>query len=99
MADSVAVMYAGQVVEYANVVNLFAEPKHPYTQGLLASMPRLGDVQDELNVIPGVVPSLIDPPTGCRFANRCPHRFERCDDDPPLIDLDGKRQVRCWLYE
>lgn len=99
MANTVAVMYAGQIVEYADVYRLFAAPKHPYTQGLLASMPILGDVRDELTVIPGVVPSLVDPPKGCRFADRCPHRFEKCSADPPLIELEDKRQVRCWLYE
>jgi peptide/nickel transport system ATP-binding protein len=99
MANTVAVMYAGQIVESADVKWIFTDPKHPYTQGLLASMPMLGNVQDELNVIPGVVPSLIDPPKGCRFANRCPHRFERCDEDPPLLKLEDGRQVRCWLYE
>jgi peptide/nickel transport system ATP-binding protein len=99
MADTVVVMYAGQIVEYADVHKLFAEPLHPYTQGLLASMPTLGDVRDELQVIPGVVPSLINPPQGCRFANRCPHRFERCDQEPPLIKTEDGRQVRCWLYD
>jgi peptide/nickel transport system ATP-binding protein len=99
MADTVVVMYAGQIVEYADVHKLFAEPLHPYTQGLLASMPTLGDVRDELQVIPGVVPSLINPPQGCRFANRCPHRFERCDEEPPLIKTEDGRQVRCWLYD
>jgi peptide/nickel transport system ATP-binding protein len=99
MADQVVVMYAGQIVEYADVQSIFADPKHPYTQGLLASMPMLGNVREELNVIPGVVPSLVNPPRGCRFANRCPHRFARCEQDPPLITLEDKRQVRCWLYE
>ncbi|WP_370650215.1 oligopeptide/dipeptide ABC transporter ATP-binding protein [Oscillochloris sp. ZM17-4] len=68
MADSVAVMYAGQIIEYADVRSIFADPKHPYTQGLLHSMPVLGHVRDELEVIPGTVPSLIGPPAGCRFA-------------------------------
>jgi peptide/nickel transport system ATP-binding protein len=99
MADNVAVMYAGQIVEYADVQRLFADPKHPYTEGLLASIPVLGQVQDELAVIPGVVPSLIDPPTGCRFKERCPYRFERCDEPPPLFELEGKRLARCWLHE
>ena len=99
MADNVAVMYAGQVVEYGNVQGIFENPKHPYTQGLLASMPMLGEQRDELIVIPGTVPSLVKPPTGCRFANRCPYRFERCDDAPPLIPLAGGRQSRCWLHE
>jgi peptide/nickel transport system ATP-binding protein len=99
MADNVIVMYAGQVVEYSDVRGIFAEPRHPYTQGLLASMPVLGREVEELAVIPGTVPSLINPPTGCRFAERCDKRFDRCDEAPPLIDLEGKGQVRCWLYD
>jgi peptide/nickel transport system ATP-binding protein len=99
MADSVAVMYAGQIIEYADVRALFADPKHPYTQGLLNSMPVLGQVREELAVIPGTVPSLIKPPKGCRFASRCSHRFEKCDQPPELIPLEDGRQVRCWLYE
>jgi peptide/nickel transport system ATP-binding protein len=99
MADSVVVMYAGQVVEYAEVRALFANPKHPYTEGLLNSMPVLGQVRDELAVIPGTVPSLINPPQGCRFASRCSKRFEKCDQAVPLFDQEGGRKVRCWLYE
>ncbi len=98
MADTVAVMYAGQIVEYADVRSLFANPKHPYTQGLLASVPVLGQVRDELAVIPGTVPSLIHPPRGCRFANRCSHRFERCDEPIELLAMEDQRQTRCWLY-
>jgi peptide/nickel transport system ATP-binding protein len=98
MADRVAVMYAGQVVEFADVQAIFAAPLHPYTQGLLNSIPVLGRVRDELEVIPGTVPSLIDPPPGCRFAPRCSRRFERCDQEPPLIATDDGRTVRCWLY-
>lgn len=99
MADRVVVMYAGQVVENATVQMLFADPLHPYTQGLLASVPILGRVQDELAVIPGVVPNLINPPDGCRFANRCAKKFDACDKLPPLFERDGERQVRCWLYD
>ncbi len=98
MADRVAVMYAGQIVEYADVYSLFESPKHPYTQGLLGSMPQLGEVREELAVIRGVVPSLINPPQGCRFADRCDHRFEQCEQAPPLIQLGDRREVRCWLY-
>jgi peptide/nickel transport system ATP-binding protein len=98
MADSVAVMYAGQIIEYANVRAIFTSPKHPYTQGLLDSMPVLGQVRDELTVIPGTVPSLINPPTGCRFAARCSKRFEKCDQPPPVIDVEDGGKVRCWLY-
>ncbi|MGC8799804.1 ABC transporter ATP-binding protein [Chloroflexus sp.] len=98
MADSVVVMYAGQVVEYADVQSLFSDPKHPYTRGLLNSMPVLGDEREELEVIPGTVPSLINPPKGCRFASRCSKRFEKCDQPPPMIELGSNRRVRCWLY-
>ncbi len=98
MADSVAVMYAGQIVEYAAVRALFRSPKHPYTQGLLNSMPVLGQVRDELEVIPGTVPSLINPPTGCRFASRCSKRIEKCDQAPPMVPAEDGRTVRCWLY-
>lgn len=98
MADSVVVMYAGQVVEYADVQSLFSDPKHPYTRGLLNSMPVLGDEREELEVIPGTVPSLINPPQGCRFASRCSKRFEKCDQPPPMIELGSNRRVRCWLY-
>jgi peptide/nickel transport system ATP-binding protein len=99
MADNVIVMYAGEVVEYADVKSIFAQPKHPYTVGLLASMPVLGQVRDELEVIPGTVPSLLNPPKGCRFASRCPKRFEKCDQHPDLIPQENGRRVRCWLYE
>ncbi|PDW01680.1 ABC transporter ATP-binding protein [Candidatus Viridilinea mediisalina] len=98
MADNVIVMYAGQVVEYAEVKQLFANPLHPYTIGLLNSMPVLGDVRDELAVIPGTVPSLINPPVGCRFAARCDRRFERCTETPPMVEPEQGRRVRCWLY-
>ncbi len=101
MADNVLVMYAGKVVEYAPVKELFADPKHPYTQGLIASIPVLGVVKDELDVIPGSVPSLLDLPPGCRFATRCPYKMDRCDqEEPPLIQIEGAgdRIARCWLY-
>lgn len=99
MVDNVMVMYAGKVVEYAPVKELFAAPKHPYTQGLLASIPVLGAVKDELDTIQGTVPSLLNLPPGCRFAGRCPYKMERCDqEEPPLIKMEGNRLVRCWLY-
>jgi peptide/nickel transport system ATP-binding protein len=99
MAENVAVLYAGQVVEYARVVELFADAKHPYTQGLLASIPVLGTPREELEVIPGVVPGLINPPAGCRFADRCAHRFEKCDTPVPMFAMGRMRRVRCWLYD
>ncbi|MEX2655211.1 MAG: ABC transporter ATP-binding protein [Acidimicrobiia bacterium] len=104
MADRVAVMYAGQIVEETDVHTLFSDPKHPYTQGLLGSIPVLGAVKDELETIPGVVPSLVDLPTGCRFASRCKARVEHdltiCTEvAPDLIPVADNHGVRCWLYD
>jgi peptide/nickel transport system ATP-binding protein len=99
MADNVAVMYAGKIVEEAPVQELFDEPKHPYTQGLLASIPVLGEIKEKLAVIPGSVPSLRNLPPGCRFANRCPYVMDICrTDEPGLIRLSEFRTARCWLY-
>jgi len=103
MAENVAVMYAGQIVEYSDVRTIFAQPRMPYTQGLLASIPVLGDVRERLAVIPGSVPSLVDLPPGCRFANRCVPRVEHnltiCEQtDPALLPIEEGHDVRCWLY-
>jgi len=103
MADKVIVMYAGQVVEEADVFTLFDEPKHPYTKGLIDSIPHLEyDSQEKLYSIPGSVPTLQQMPKGCRFHTRCPHVTEKCiSDKPPHICIDNKpdHKVRCWLYE
>ncbi len=100
MADRVAVMYAGQIVEEANVEDLFANPKHPYTEGLIASIPVLGQVTDKLEVIPGSVPNLINLPTGCRFTPRCKYAMKICPEVmPSLIETTQGHTVRCWLYE
>jgi len=98
LADQVAVMYAGQLVEISDAAHFFREPLHPYSQKLMASVPRLRD-DTKLEYIPGRPPSLIDLPRGCRFAPRCPRRFDKCDQDPPMIHTEDGRQVRCWLYE
>ena len=100
MADEVAVMYAGQIVEQADVLPLFQDPKHPYTQGLLASIPKLAtDPSERLTVIQGTVPNLLRLPIGCRFAARCPHVMPICREvDPLLGTLDDGRKVRCHLY-
>lgn len=96
LADDVAVMYAGQIIEVSDARRFFESPLHPYSQKLMASVPRLhGDKEPEF--ITGQPPSLINPPTGCRFAERCPARFEKCTEEPPVIDQDG-RKVKCWLY-
>jgi peptide/nickel transport system ATP-binding protein len=97
LADRVAVMYAGQVVEVSDAPTFFSAPLHPYSQALMASVPRLrGDQEPEF--ITGQPPSLLDPPSGCRFAPRCPSRSGTCGQDPPLVARNG-RQVRCWLHE
>ncbi|HXV82715.1 MAG TPA: ABC transporter ATP-binding protein, partial [Candidatus Binatia bacterium] len=98
LADRVAVMYAGQMVELSDAARFFREPLHPYSQKLMASVPRLRE-DKKLEFIPGAPPSLMSPPRGCRFAPRCPLRFHRCDEEPPLIDVPDGRQVKCWLYE
>jgi peptide/nickel transport system ATP-binding protein len=96
-AQRVLVMYAGQVVEESPVQLLFSAPHHPYTQGLLAAVPRLGMRRDRLAVIPGTVPSATAWPSGCRFRARCPHAFERCDTQPPLYQIGPQRFSRCHL--
>ncbi len=98
-ADEVAVMYLGQIVERAPVEALFARPLHPYTQGLLASLPDPeADEDEDLKAIPGLVPSIFEPIPGCRFAGRCPQRFERCDTPPELLPHQEDHLVRCFLY-
>ncbi|MBN1486015.1 MAG: ABC transporter ATP-binding protein [Anaerolineae bacterium] len=104
MADRVAVMYAGRIVEKADVLTLFANPLHPYTQGLIASVPVLGRVKEELATIPGNVPNLIDLPPGCRFASRCQARekygLQLCTEiEPELVTVQDGQEVRCWLYQ
>ena len=102
MAARVVVMYAGEVVEEAGVADIFDRPFHPYTQGLLKSMPRIvdptGGRKQRLNEIPGIVPVLTEIVRGCRFAERCPHVFEICrQTHPELMAVGEKHQARCWL--
>jgi peptide/nickel transport system ATP-binding protein len=106
MCDRVAVMYAGEIVEQADTATLFFDPKHPYTRGLIGSVPTLGDVRDELMTIPGSVPNLIDLPAACRFAPRCVPRVAQqvahCETDHPELRRVGGaaagHDVRCWIY-
>jgi peptide/nickel transport system ATP-binding protein len=96
LADRVAVMYAGQIVEVCDNYRFFSEPLHPYSAKLMASVPKLrGDAEPDF--ITGQPPSLLSPPTGCRFAERCNERFERCVEEPPTVDKNG-HQVKCWLH-
>jgi oligopeptide/dipeptide ABC transporter ATP-binding protein len=92
------VMYAGEVVEQAAAGPLYAAPAHPYTEGLLRAMPRLGQARDRLATIPGAVPSSAAWPAGCRFRERCPYAWARCETEhPPLYQLGDGRSVRCHL--
>jgi oligopeptide/dipeptide ABC transporter, ATP-binding protein, C-terminal domain len=99
-ATRVMVMYAGKAVECADVKDIFASPLHPYTLGLLKSIPLPTDKKDELYSIKGNIPSPKDYPAGCRFSSRCEKCCERCiDTEPPLFEMKDGRKVRCWLYE
>jgi oligopeptide/dipeptide ABC transporter ATP-binding protein len=106
MCERIAVMYAGQIVEQTDAKTLFAEPRHPYTQGLIGSIPVLGVVKDKLDIIPGAVPNLINLPPGCRFAPRCrarvEHNLEICVKRLPTLQelraSGATHTVRCWLY-
>ena len=104
MADTVAVMYAGKIVEQTDVQTLFDQPLHPYTQGLIGSIPVLGERKEKLAVIPGNVQNLIGLPPGCAFANRCTarieHKLEICNRiNPDLVASKPEHEVRCWLYQ
>ena len=98
-ADNILVLYAGKVVEYGSVKDIFNDPKHPYTQGLLSSIPPLTEDVDELNTIEGTVPAPGQMPAGCRFSPRCPYATERCRTEQPGIYHAGNALVSCFKYE
>ncbi len=104
MCDRVNVMYAGRIVEEAGIIELFENPKHPYTEALIGSTPVLGETDKELTTIPGSVPNLINLPSGCKFAPRCrariEHELELCTEEEPILkEVAANHWVRCWLYE
>ncbi len=96
LADKMATMYAGQIIELADSESYFGKPLHPYTQKLLGSVPTLRE-DKEIAPIPGTPPNLLNPPVGCRFRPRCDQAMEICEKEPPMFSLDGHR-VKCWLY-
>jgi len=99
LVDRIAIMYAGKIVEIADCFPLFEKPLHPYTVGLLKSIPNISLEKQELGIMPGSPPDLINPPTGCRFHPRCLRSFKKCSlIEPPLKEVGGNRSVRCWLY-
>ncbi len=98
ICDRATIMYAGDVCETAEVKDIFRNPLHPYTQGLLQSVPKVEHVE-QLSTIPGIVPNLIDPPTGCRFHPRCPHKMDICPEKkPPIIEYVPGHSVACYLF-
>jgi len=99
LAEKVAVMYAGKIVEYGTAEQIYGNPQHPYTQALLRAIPRLHGEKTKLEYIPGSPPDLRQPPKGCRFYPRCPKRFEPCDkEEPPLIEVEKGHFAACWLH-
>lgn len=97
IADKIGIMYAGEIVEFDCAEQIYKEPKHPYTQALIAAIPRLRDTRD-ISYIKGNPPNLANPPKGCRFRDRCSHAMEVCKQDPPVIRTNVG-YVRCWLYD
>ena len=92
-------MYAGKIVEIGTSEQIYYNPQHPYTKGLLAAIPRIRGEITKLEWIPGVPPDLRNPPPGCRFAPRCKFKFEPCDkEEPPIIEIEPGHYVSCWLY-
>jgi len=99
MCNRVAVMYAGSIVEQAEAIEIFEQPKHPYTQGLWGAIPLIDQEKESLAVIPGAVPDLGRLPQGCKFHPRCPHRFKPCDGErPPMAEVSPGRHAACYLY-
>lgn len=98
IANKIAIMYAGQIVEMASTDDIYKNPRHPYTQALIAAVPRLRSKEKKIHFVKGSPPSLLNPPTGCRFYPRCPKAMDMCKKDPPEFKTDAG-YVRCWLYE
>lgn len=97
-ADKIGIMYAGQLVEFGNSKDLYINPKHPYTQALIGSIPRLHSTHKDLQFIAGSSPNMLELPAGCKYFSRCPFAKELCRKDPPQIELENGF-VRCWLYK
>jgi oligopeptide/dipeptide ABC transporter ATP-binding protein len=100
MAQDVAVMYLGKIVEYGPVNRIFKDHLHPYTEGLLRSIPVLGQRTAGRRLVPikGMVPDARKIPVGCGFASRCPYRMPKCTQEPPMLEIESGYQVRCWLH-
>ena len=100
MCDKVAIIYGGQIVEYAPASMIYHNPKHPYTIGLIKAFPNLEGKKQRLISIPGAPPDLVHPPVGCRFAARCSFATSKCQTEaPPLLEVESGHQARCWYAE
>jgi len=98
--DSSAIMYAGKLMERGTVVDIYKNPFHPYTQGLVGSFPSIKGAKKEMESIPGSPPNLLQPPPGCRFHPRCPHVMDICkSEEPQIVELEKGHLVACWLCE
>jgi len=98
--DSTAIMYAGKLVEYGNIVNIFKRPLHPYTQGLISAFPSIHSKRQRMYSIPGSPPDLLNPPSGCRFHPRCQYAMEICRrEEPPLVEIESDHYVACHLVK
>jgi len=98
IADKMGIMYAGQLIEIGSASEIYKNPKHPYTQALIAAVPRLHSKEKKVHFIKGTPPNLLNPPSGCRFYDRCPYAMEICKKEPPEFPTNTG-YVRCWLYE
>ena len=98
MTDRIGIMYAGQLVEFSTTKDIYKNPRHPYTQALIEAIPRLRTEDKKIHFVKGSPPSLLSPPTGCRFQDRCVHAMDVCKRDPPEFETETG-YVRCWLYE
>ena len=97
IADRMIIMYAGKIVELGDVEQIYYEPKHPYTKGLIKSIPKIGEDPNNIYTIPGDPPNMLNPPSGCRFHPRCPLRMAECSrEEPPLVEIEKGHYVACW---
>jgi peptide/nickel transport system ATP-binding protein len=99
IADKLAIMYAGQIVEFGMSSHIYKDPKHPYTQALLAAIPKLHSKDKQMHFIKGNPPNLLNLTSGCRFFSRCPYAMDICKENPPEIKTENNGYVRCWLYK
>ncbi len=97
VSDKVAIMYAGKIVEIGPAESIFKDPQHPYTQALIKAIPKLRGPKEKLAYIPGQPPDLRTPPKGCRFAPRCPYAWEKCEEEPPDVEVGDGHLSKCWL--